>query len=62
MNMPSDRVALAREVLRTLPDDVDELEDDLDRSELRRRIASVQDGTATLIPWESARELIRRDE
>lgn len=60
--LPEDeRVELARELLRTLPDDVDELEDDLDREELRRRIAAVQNGTATLIPWEEARGMVRRD-
>jgi len=60
--LPEDeRVELARELLRGLTDDVDELEDDLDRDELRRRIAAVQDGTATLIPWEEAHEMVRRD-
>ena len=60
--LPEDeRVELARELLRGLTDDVDELEDDLDRDELRRRIAAVQDGTATLIPWEEARQMVRRD-
>jgi hypothetical protein len=40
--LPADeRVELARELLRGLPDDVDELEDDLDRDELRRRILAV---------------------
>jgi len=56
-----ERVELARELLRGLPDDVDELDDDIDRDELRRRIAAVQNGTATLIPWDEARELVRRD-
>jgi putative addiction module component (TIGR02574 family) len=56
-----ERVELARELLRGLPDDFDELDDDLDRDELRRRIAAVKNGTATLIPWEEARERIRRD-
>jgi putative addiction module component (TIGR02574 family) len=61
--LPEDeRVELARELLRTLPDDVEELEDDLDRDELRRRIAAVQNGTAKLIPRDQAREMIRRDE
>ena len=61
-DLPEDeRVELARELLRGLPDDVDELDDDLDRDELRRRIAAVQIGTATLIAWEEAREMIRRD-
>jgi len=61
--LPEDeRVELARELLRGLPGDIDDLEDDLDRDELRRRIAAVQDGTATLIPWEEARDLVRRDE
>jgi putative addiction module component (TIGR02574 family) len=60
--LPEDeRVELAREILRGLPDGVDELEDDLDRDELRRRIAAVQNGTATLIPWDEAREMVRRD-
>jgi putative addiction module component (TIGR02574 family) len=60
--LPDDeRVELARELLRTMPDDIDELDDDLDRDELRRRIAAVQNGTATLIPWEEAREIVRRD-
>ena len=60
--LPDDeRVELARELLRTMPDDIDELEDDLDRDELRRRIAAVRDGTATLIPLEEAREMVRRD-
>jgi putative addiction module component (TIGR02574 family) len=57
-----ERMELAREILRTLPQEVDELDDDLDREELRRRIAAVQGGTATLVPWEQAREMIRRDE
>jgi len=56
-----ERVELARELLRGLPNDVDELNDDIDRDELRRRIAAVQNGTATLIPWDEARELVRRD-
>jgi putative addiction module component (TIGR02574 family) len=61
--LPEDeRVELARNLLRTLPEDIDELDDDLDRDELRRRIGAVQSGTATLIPWEQAREMIRRDE
>ncbi len=58
-----ERVVLARELLRTLPEELDELDDDgVDRTELRRRIADVQSGTATLIPWEQAREMVRRDE
>jgi len=57
-----ERIELARELLRTLPEDFDELDDDIDRDELRRRIAAVQNGTATLIPWEQAREMIRRGE
>jgi putative addiction module component (TIGR02574 family) len=61
--LPEDeRVELTRELLRAMPDDVDELDDDLDRDELRRRIAAVQSGAATLVPWELAREMIRRDE
>jgi len=44
------RVELARELLRGLPEDVDELEDDLDRDELCRRLAAVQNRPATLIP------------
>jgi putative addiction module component (TIGR02574 family) len=60
--LPQDeRVELARELLRGLPDDVDEPDDDLDRDELRRRIAAVQNGTATLIPSEEACEMVRRD-
>jgi len=58
----NERVELARELLRALPDDIDDLDDDLDRDELRRRIAAVQNGSATLISWEQARETIRRDE
>ena len=77
LNMPSDRLAkvlklaeelpederlaLARELLRALPEDIDELDDDLDRDELRRRSAAVQDGSATLVPWDEAREMLRRD-
>jgi hypothetical protein len=60
--LPEDeRVALTCELLRGLPVDVDELDDHLDRDELRRRIAAVQNGTATLISWEEARDLVRRD-
>jgi putative addiction module component (TIGR02574 family) len=58
--LPEDeRVELARELLRGLPEDVDELDDDLDRDELRQRIAAVQNGTATLIPWEQALARLR---
>ena len=58
VKLPEDeRLELARELLRGLPGEVDEL----DRDELRRRIGAVQNGTATLIPWEEARVRARRD-
>ena len=50
-----ERAQLVHELARTLPEayDGDEL---VDYGELGRRMDSVRDGSATLVPWEDARK------
>jgi putative addiction module component (TIGR02574 family) len=50
-----ERAELVHELARTLPDAYGE-ELDLDYDELDRRMASVRDGSAELVPWEEARK------
>jgi hypothetical protein len=55
-----ERVELARELVRHLPDEaLAELEIEYD--ELDRRMESVRDGSATLVPWEEARKELLAD-
>jgi putative addiction module component (TIGR02574 family) len=63
--LPTDeRAELVHELARTLPEAYaggDEL--DIDHDDLDRRMQSVRDGSATLVPWEEARkELFGRHE
>jgi putative addiction module component (TIGR02574 family) len=51
-----ERAEIVHELARTLPEDYDAEELDLDYDELDRRMQSVRDGTATLVPWEEARK------
>jgi putative addiction module component (TIGR02574 family) len=52
-----ERAELARELIRSLPESFDAFD-----SEIERRLDEVDEGTAKLIPWEQAREMILRDE
>jgi putative addiction module component (TIGR02574 family) len=62
LNLPPDeRYEFAQRLLDSL-DSEDLLPDDpAVRAELERRLKSVEDGTAELIPWEQARENIRAE-
>jgi putative addiction module component (TIGR02574 family) len=51
-----ERAELVHELARTLPDAYVGDELDLDYDELDRRMASVGDGSADLVPWEEARK------
>jgi putative addiction module component (TIGR02574 family) len=52
-----ERAELVRELVRSLPEDFDEFD-----REIERRLDEVDGGTAELISWEQAREKILRDE
>ena len=55
--LPTDeRAALVHELSRTLPEAYEADEVDLDYEELDRRMESVRDGSALLVPWEEARK------
>jgi putative addiction module component (TIGR02574 family) len=57
---PDDRVRLAESILDSV--DADDLMDDpVFRAELQRRLDSVADGTAQLVPWEQARDEMRAE-
>jgi putative addiction module component (TIGR02574 family) len=57
---PDERVQLAHSILDSV--DADDLMDDPEfRAELQRRLDSVADGTATLVPWEQARDEMRAE-
>jgi len=51
-----ERAQLVHELARTLPEAYESGDLDLDYDELDRRMQSVRDGTATLVPWEEARK------
>jgi putative addiction module component (TIGR02574 family) len=51
-----ERAELVHELARTLPEAYDGNEQDVDYDELDRRMQSVKDGTAELVPWEEARK------
>lgn len=51
-----ERAELVHELARTLPEEYSGDESGLDYEELDRRMESVRDGTATLVPWEEARK------
>jgi putative addiction module component (TIGR02574 family) len=55
--LPTDeRAELVHELARTLPEAYDGDDDvDIDYDELDRRMMSVRDGSAVLVPWEEAR-------
>ena len=58
---PNERYELAQQLLDSIEED-DGLPDDPEwRAELERCMQSVADGTAELIPWETARENIRAE-
>jgi len=57
-----ERAELAHELARTLPEEYDGDELDLDYDELDRRMESVRNGTAVLVPWEEARKQLLSDE
>ena len=61
LNLAADeRYQLAQRLLFSLADD--ELPDDPEyRVELDRRLQSIADGTAELVPWEEARDRIRAE-
>jgi putative addiction module component (TIGR02574 family) len=61
LNLAADeRYQLAQRLLDSLAED--EVPDDPEfRAELDRRLQSVADGTAQLIPWEEARETLRAE-
>lgn len=57
---PDERVQLAQSILDSV--DADDLMDDPEfRAELQRRLDSVANGTAELIPWEQARDEMRAE-
>ncbi len=57
---PDERVRLAESILDSV--DADDLMDDpAFRAELQRRLDSVADGTAQLVPWELARDEMRAE-
>ena len=62
LNLPPDeRYQLAQKLLDSL-DGEDLLPDDPEfRAELDRRLKSIEDGTADVVPWEQARENIRAE-
>jgi putative addiction module component (TIGR02574 family) len=49
---PEQRAALADSLLGSLDTDVDVDAEQAWREEIEKRVASLNDGTATLIPWE----------
>jgi putative addiction module component (TIGR02574 family) len=51
-----ERAELVHELARTLPETYDADDLDLDYEELDRRMESVREGMATLVPWEQARK------
>ena len=51
-----ERAELVHELARTLPEAYDGDELDVDYDELDRRMESVRDGSAMLVPWEEARK------
>jgi putative addiction module component (TIGR02574 family) len=57
-----ERAELVDELARTLPETYEADELDLDYDELDRRMESVRQGTATVIPWEEARKQLDREE
>ena len=57
---PDERYELAQQLLDSLDDDL--LPDDpAFHAELNRRLDSIADGTAELLPWDVARENIRAE-
>jgi putative addiction module component (TIGR02574 family) len=52
-----ERAELVRELVRSLPEDFDDFD-----HEIERRLDEIDDGTAKLISWDEARELILRNE
>ena len=52
-----ERAELVNELARTLPEEPHSV----DYDELDRRMQSVRDGTATLVPWEEARKQLLSD-
>ena len=62
LNLPPDeRYHLAQQLLDSLEGEELIPDDPEYRAELDRRLQSVADGTAELIPWEEARENIRSE-
>ena len=63
----ADRAMIADRLWESLSDEkrqelIDETTDDPEfQAELQRRLDSVENGTAELIPWEQARETIREE-
>jgi putative addiction module component (TIGR02574 family) len=51
-----ERAELVHELARTLPEAYDGDELDVDYDDLDRRMESVHDGSAMLVPWEEARK------
>ena len=51
-----ERATLVRDLARTLPEGYDAENPEIDYAELDRRMTSVRDGSATLVPWEEARK------
>jgi hypothetical protein len=51
-----ERAELVHELARTLPEAFDADEFEVDYEKLDRRMESVRDGSAVLVPWEEARK------
>jgi putative addiction module component (TIGR02574 family) len=51
-----ERATLVRDLARTLPEEYSADDPEIDYAELDRRMTSVRDGSATLVPWEEARK------
>jgi len=49
----SDRATLAASLIRSLDADADPKADEAWASEIQRRVASIDDGTARLVPWDN---------
>jgi putative addiction module component (TIGR02574 family) len=57
---PAERAALADSLLESLDADVDEGVEQAWRDEIERRIVSIDEGTAKLVPWEDVYARLRR--
>ena len=57
---PADRAALADSLLESLDSEADADVEQTWREEIERRITSIDEGTAKLVPWEEVRARLHR--